>query len=70
MVPFKPSRWGAQLNKKACVSWGDRGSYSCVFPDGSTVSITPIEERGTVTLKSQTFGLLTADNWTVDWTVH
>jgi hypothetical protein len=70
-LAYQPSRWGTTLNNNACATWGDKGQYSCTYPNGSTITITPtVDDDRTVIPKSQTFTSLSADNWSVDWIVQ
>jgi hypothetical protein len=70
-MAYQPSHWGTTLNNNACATWGDKGQYSCTYPNGSTVTITPtVDDDHTVIPKSQTFPSLAADNWSVDWIVQ
>jgi hypothetical protein len=69
-IAYQPSSWGTTLNNNACATWGDKGQYSCTYPNGSTITITPTVDDHTVIPKSQTFSSLAADNWSVDWIVQ
>jgi hypothetical protein len=65
-----PTGFGSILNTAACGTWGDRGEYSCQFPEGSTVTITPKLDGKTFAPPSRTFGNLQKNNWGVNWTVQ
>jgi hypothetical protein len=69
-VAYQPTGWGTELNNNACVTWGDRGSYSCTFPKGSTVTITPRIDGMTISPRYRTFQSLAADDWSVNWIVQ
>jgi hypothetical protein len=67
---YAPSSWGSTLNAAACATWGDRGSYSCTFPKGMTVKVTPIVDGKTVGPLTRTLKTLSVSDWSVNWTVR
>jgi hypothetical protein len=67
---FVPSSWGSPLNNAACSTWGDRGSYSCTFPKGANIVITPKIAGKTIVPASRSYRGLAKTDWSVSWSVR
>jgi hypothetical protein len=63
----QPKAWGTALNNAACVTWGDRGGYSCTYPKGATITITPKIDGKALVPPSRTFNKLSETSWSVNW---